>query len=210
VAEQTVPLVSEGSRLETEPKPVAHLVYVNQKRVETPGVDPEKDLYSFLRERCGLTGTKRGCGEGELGWPAGSERAGVGRLLSRAILSPSHLLHGLFVGGCGACVVLLSAWSEREQRVVHTSVVSCLMPVGAVHLKMVGEPGTIHWFTMQLFFPFSDEPLPSPLLPLWTCHTRLRGPHCAPLAVCGSRSRSLPSRDWEARDGRASIPSRRG
>ena len=36
-------------------------------------------------------------------------------------------------GGCGACTVMVSGWSEQAQRVQHRSVNACLSPVLSMH-----------------------------------------------------------------------------
>lgn len=40
-------------------------------------------------------------------------------------------------GGCGACTVILSEWSNADQAVVHKSVCACLTPLASIDQKQV-------------------------------------------------------------------------
>ena len=73
--------------------------FLNGKAVTLENPSPDLLLLDYLRsEEVGLTGAKKGCGQ----------------------------------GGCGACTVILSEWNEKDEKVEHRSINSCLRPVCAL------------------------------------------------------------------------------
>lgn len=84
--------------------------FLNGKEVTLENPSPNLLLLDYLRsEEVGLTGAKKGCGQ----------------------------------GGCGSCTVILSDWNEKEKKVEHRSINSCLRPVCALEgLSVTTVEGT--------------------------------------------------------------------
>jgi xanthine dehydrogenase iron-sulfur cluster and FAD-binding subunit A len=64
----------------------------------------------------------------------------------RNVLQLTGTKLGCAEGGCGACTVLVSRWDDTEQKIIHSSVNACLMPVLAVdgcHVTTVEGVGSV-------------------------------------------------------------------
>ncbi|GJN24593.1 hypothetical protein PR202_gb12343 [Eleusine coracana subsp. coracana] len=109
---------SSSAAAAAAPEPTAVVFAVNGERVELRDgdVDPGATLLEFLRTRTRFTGPKLGCGEGT---------------------RHQFLLLLPLLGGCGACVVLLSTYDAATGAVTHAAASSCLTLVHGLHHRAV-------------------------------------------------------------------------
>ncbi|KAG8371086.1 hypothetical protein BUALT_Bualt13G0050300 [Buddleja alternifolia] len=89
---------------------------INKERFEVPEIDPSTTLLEFLRTRTRFRAPKLGCGEG----------LGVYFIVLTFIYGFPARIDALALGGCGACLVLLTKYNHILKKIESFSVNSCL------------------------------------------------------------------------------------